>query len=246
MTKNSMKVLLSEGDRFCNAIQPALKHKYERGVFLSINNYKESAPELISSLKNYYKSVEYWLHGRNPSMNDIEVLCGRLPSRHKFMDIIAAKGLFVVAAIHSYDRHNQRTGRGSKYNIDYQHLHFYVYGVHHHLPDDETALSGKEQHLQKLLMRTIKHKPNSALSIVNIKPVGSGKYFYNDNIQPTTLYDYLLLPHQEPLKQCVINYLAATAAYEQSSYPLFYIFKQEQSRCSSAINQNQISFLVEV
>lgn len=246
MVKSSIEELFSEGDEFGNTVQPVLKHKYERGVFLSINNYKESTPDLICNLKDYYKSMEYWLYGRNPSMNDIRVLCGKLPSKQKVMDIIAAKGLFVVAAIHNYDRHNHRTGRGSKYNIDYQHLHFYVYGTHHHLPDDETALSGKEKHLQKLLMRTVKHKPNASLSVVNIKPVGSGKYFYSDNIQPTTLYDYLLLPQQEPSKQCLINYLADTSAYEQSNYPLFYIYKQEQSKCSSAINLNQISFSVEV
>lgn len=225
--QSSIKELFTEGDGIGQTVPPALAHKYERGMFLSINNYKESTPGLVGKLKNYYKSMEYWLFNKNPSMNDIRVLCDKLPLRQKVMDTIATKGLFVVAAIHNYDRHSHRTGRGSKYNIDYQHLHFYVYGVHHHLPQDGNALKAKEEHLQKLLMRTINHKPNSPLSIINIKPVGSGKYFYNDIIEPKSLYDYLLHPKQQPTKKCVINYLADTAAYEQSSYPLFYIFKQE-------------------
>lgn len=246
MTQCSLIELFREGEGVGKSVPSALRHKYERGLFLSINNYKESTPELISNLKDYYRSMEYWLLKKNPSMNDIKVLCGKLPPRQKVMDIVAGKGLFVVAAIHNYNRHNQRTGRGSKYNIDYQHLHFYVYGAHHHLPKDGTDLKGKEEHLQKLLMRTIRHKPNSPLNIVNIKPVGSGKYIYNDIIEPTTLYDYLLMPQQMPLKKCVINYLADTTAYEQSNYPLFYIYKQEQKKCSSATDQSQISFLVGV
>lgn len=230
MAQCSLIELFREGEGVGRSVPPALKHKYERGLFLSINNYTESTPKLISNLKEYYKSMEYWLLKKNPSMNDIKVLCDKLPPRQKVMDIVAGKGLFVVAAIHNYDRHNQKTGRGSKYNIDYQHLHFYVYGAHHHLPKDGTDLKGKEEHLQKLLMRTINHKPNSSLSIVNIKPVGAGRYFYNDNIQPTTLYDYLLLPQQDPIRQCVINYLANTAVTEELRHPLFYIYKQEQSK----------------
>jgi hypothetical protein len=132
--------------------QFALKHKYEKGLFVSINNHKTGIDEIIKDLRDYYKTIEWWLFQKNPSMLEIQVDCGKAPSRQRVMDIIAKKGIFVVAGIHNYDRHNHKTGRGSKYNIDYQHLHFIVYGSHHYLPDNSDEIQCKEVHLKKLLM----------------------------------------------------------------------------------------------
>ena len=54
-TNNILEQLLSTG-----AIQQSKKlERYERGMFISINNHKQGTDDLCASLKEQYKSILY-------------------------------------------------------------------------------------------------------------------------------------------------------------------------------------------
>ena len=201
-------------------------HKYARGMSVSINNHKQGSSSIVEKIRKNYQSLMYGLTGSNPSMNDIRLWSGkRAPSRKKVMDIVANKGVLMVAVIHPYDHTDKYSGRGSKFNVDNEHLHLYIYGAHHYLPTDRKELDSKINQIIKLFGRHCRRKSNNQNRFIDIKPVGTGKNKYNDIVNPTDVYDYINLPVTDPMKDCWINYMANSRNLEQQTYPLLYIYK---------------------
>ena len=204
-------------------------HKYARGMSISINNHKQDSSSIVQKLRKNYKSLIYGLTGVNPSMDDIRLWSGkRAPSRQKIMDIVANKGVLMVAAIHPYDHIDKYSGRGSKFNVDNEHLHLYIYGTHHHLPMGESELEDKINQLIKVLGRHCSRKNNYLKKFIDIRPVGTGRNQYNDVVSPTDVYDYINLPYTDPIKDCWINYMANCRNLDQPTYPLLYIYQEAQ------------------
>ena len=199
--------------------------RYDRGMFISINNHKQQSDTLYQSLKHQYKSIVYALTGINVSKSSIRL--GKVPTRKKVMDIIANKGIILIAAIHQYDRNNNQTFRGSYANYDTQHLHLFAYGVSHYLPVNDVDIGNKIERIKHCLFRHNKFSRYAKDNKIDIREVGKGKYLYNDVIAPTTFYDYLQLPKLQPSKECVINYMADCRNDPTAANPLIFIYKEK-------------------
>ena len=147
------------------------RHKYERGMSITVNNHKQDVSSILPSLRRQYKSLMYGLTGVNLSMDDIRLWTGkRVPNRQKVMDIVANKGVLMLVAVHNYNHIDNYSGRGSRFNVDYSHVHMYVYGTHHYLPTSELQLRNKVSHLVRLIGRhnSIKKKSTNNLSLIHI------------------------------------------------------------------------------
>ena len=140
------------------------------------------------------------------------------------MDLISKKRLLLVAGIHDYKPLDNR-GRGSRRNYEYQHTHFYAYGTHFYLPEEEKSLRDKEDHLARLLQRNT-NTTNQRHRIVKVSPVGTGKYLYNDQVTPSNLYEYLQSPREDPSRKNVINYISNNKNNPSNQYPLTYIYQE--------------------
>ena len=192
-------------------------------MFISINNHKQSSDTLYQSLRKQYQSI-HALTGNNVSRSNIRLVADKLPQRQKVMDI-AAK-VIAVATMHQYDRYNNLTFRGSNANYEYQHLHLFVYGANHYLPENDVDIDNKVRHIKHCLLRHNKFSKNATDKKIDIREVGKGKYLYNDPITPTTFYDYLQLPKQQPNKDCVINYMADSRNNLFAANPLMFIYQE--------------------
>lgn len=201
-----------------------IEHEYEKGMFISINNHKLISADLYQGFKKQYQSIMFGLTGSNISRETIKVSYGRLPKRQVIMDLVAKKKVLLVAGIHDYKPTDQG-GRGSRWNYEYQHSHFYIYGAHHYLPKDPAELKDKIDHLERLLQRGSNIK-GASYKVNTIKPVGRGKYVFSDPVTPTTLYEYLQSPLSSPEKQNCINYIAYNANNPNNHYPLTYLYQE--------------------
>ena len=199
-------------------------HPYERGMFISINNHRTKSGKLFTLFSKQYQTLFYGLTGINISRNSIKVSAGRLPHRKIIMDLISKKRLLLVAGIHDYKPLDKR-GRGSRRNYEYQHTHFYAYGSHFYLPEEEKALRDKEDHLARLLQRNT-NTTNQRHRIVKVSPVGTGKYLYTDQVTPSNLYEYLQSPREDPSRKNVINYISNNKNNPSNQYPLTYIYQE--------------------
>ena len=200
-------------------------HPYERGMFISINNHRTNSGKLFTLFSKQYQTLFYGLTGINISRNSIKVSAGRLPHRKIIMDLISKKRLLLVAGIHDYKPLDKR-GRGSRRNYEYQHTHFYAYGTHFYLPEEERALRDKEDHLARLLQRNT-NTTNQRHRIVKVSPVGTGKYLYTDQVTPSNLYEYLQSPREDPSRKNVINYISNNKNNPSNQYPLTYIYQED-------------------
>jgi len=221
-TKNALELLLYPPT--IRQYQSQVDHPYDKGMFISINNHKCNSGKLFTLYPKQYQTLVYGLTGKNISTESIKVVAGRIPSRDKIMDLVNRKILLLVAGIHDYKPLDKR-GRGSRRNYEYQHTHFYVYGAHHYLPTEESALRDKEDHLARLLQRNT-NTTNQKHRLIKVSSVGTGKYLYNDQVTPTTLYDYLQSPTRDPRKNNVINYIARNTNNPSNQYPLTYIYQE--------------------
>ena len=200
-------------------------HPYERGMFISINNHRTNSGKLFTLFSKQYQTLLYGLTGINISRNSIKVSAGRLPHRKIIMDLISKKRLLLVAGIHDYKPLDKR-GRGSRRNYEYQHTHFYAYGTHFYLPEEEKSLRDKEDHLARLLQRNT-NTTNQRHRIVKVSPVGTGKYLYTDQVTPSNLYEYLQSPREDPSRKNVINYISNNKNNPSNQYPLTYIYQED-------------------
>lgn len=228
MTTNALAELLEELQSEDGIAAEVPSQDYDRGMFISINNHRQDTGDLYLTLKKQYQSMMKVCIGQNLSKSSIKVV-DKLPSRDKLMRVLGSKNIVVAAAIHCYDRYDKRTIRGSQWNYgQYQHLHFYVYGVHWHLQHHKNGTDGAVEHIRHLLYRNNRFSNKTDASNINIRQVGKGKYIYNDIVAPTTLHDYLMLPVANPSRECVINYMAGTSAADAPNNPIFYIYTTDR------------------
>jgi hypothetical protein len=202
----------------------SIEHEYERGMFVSINNHKMISADLYQGFKERYGSIMYGLLGYNIAPSTIKVCYGRLPKRQIIMDLVAKKKVLLVAGIHDYKPTDQGR-RGSRWNYEYQHSHFYIYGAHHYLPKDPAELQDKIKHLEALLQRGSNIK-GASYKVNTIKPVGRGKYLFSDPVTPTTLYEYLTSPPPSPAEVNCINYIKYNANNPNNQYSLTYLYQE--------------------
>jgi len=222
---NALEMMLYDNKELFDKHTNNKSIRFDKGMFISYNNHKQGSDTLYQSLKHQYKSIVYALTGVNISKSSIRL--GKVPKRQKVMDIIANKGIILVAVIHQYDRHNNLTFRGSNSNYDTQHLHLFVYGVSHYLPVDDADIDNKVRHIKHCLFRHNKFSKYAKDNKIDIREVGKGKYLYNDAISPTTFYDYLQLPKLHPSKDCLINYMAGCRENPTAANPLMFIYKEQ-------------------
>ena len=200
------------------------RERFDRGMFISINNHKQGNDDLYGSLKKQYQSLLYALTSSNISRDEIKVT-DKLPAQKTMLQLMAKKRVVVAAALHSYDAYNKRTGRGSRYNFGgYNHLHFYAFGIHHQMQQHKGGVDGAVEHIKKVLFRHNRFANAAKSSNIDIREVGVGKYQYNDVVAPTTLFDYLSLPKTNPNKVCVINYMAGVRSGDVTN-PVVYVYQ---------------------
>ncbi len=223
---NALEVLLYGGDlpSAQRTKTTPLQHPYERGMAITISTHRQRTDQLVQSFRDYYRTLLYGLTGENLSRDHIRVK-SKLPPYRKVMDLVVAKTPLLVVGIHTFTQRDITTGKGSYGNYGFQHPHLYAYGVHHYLPPQER--STQIEHLTKLFCSHLKEpkKVRGVQKPVQIDPVGTGAYIYNDLITPTTLYKYLSIPSEDPNKHCWINYVAGLE--EEDRNPLTYIYKEE-------------------
>ena len=200
------------------------RERFDRGMFISINNHKQGNDDLYGSLKKQYQSLIYALTGSNPSRDQIKVT-DKLPAQRTILQLMAKNRVLVAAAMHNYDAYNQKTGRGSRYNFGgYNHLHFYAFGLHHKMQKHSGGVDGAVEHIRHCLFRHNRFANPSKSNNIDIREVGVGKYQYNDLVSPTSLLDYLSLPRTNPAKECVINYMAGTMDDGENN-PILYVYQ---------------------
>ena len=200
------------------------RERFDRGMFISINNHKQGNDDLYGSLKKQYQSLIYALTGSNPSRDQIKVT-DKLPAQRTILQLMAKKRVVVAAALHTYDAYNQKTGRGSRYNFGgYNHLHFYAFGLHHLMQQHTGGVDAAVEHIRHCLFRHNRFANQQNPNNIDIREVGVGKYQYNDVVTPTTLLDYLALPKTNPTKDCIINYMSG-AANDGAANPILYLYQ---------------------
>ena len=200
------------------------RERFDRGMFISINNHKQGNDDLYGSLKKQYQSLIYALTGSNTTRDQIKVT-DKLPAQRTILQLMAKKRVVVAAAMHNYDEYNQKTGRGSRYNFGgYNHLHFYAFGLHHLMLQHNGGVDGAVEHIKRVLFRHNRFSNADKPNNIDIREVGVGKYQYNDVVTPTTLLDYLSLPKTNPTKKCIINYMAGVGDGGVVN-PILYIYQ---------------------
>jgi hypothetical protein len=207
-----MKVNALEQQLYGNALIAASnRRRFDRGMFISINNHKQTTDTLVASLKKQYEAILYALSGKNIGRGEAIRVTDKVPVQEVLLDVLAAKKIVVAAAIHSYDAYDIRTGRGSNRNYGgYNHMHFYVFGVDALLERHSGGVDAGVEHIRRVLYRHNKFAKSTNNANIDIREVGVGKYQYSDVVLPTTLYQYLSLPKSNPSKDCIINYMAGT------------------------------------
>jgi hypothetical protein len=167
--------------------------------------------------------------GKNIGKSSIKIV-DKLPSQEQLKKALEKKNLVMAAAIHHYDQHDKRTNRGSTWNYEqYEHLHFYVFGVHWHFPYHKNGVEGAVEHLKHLLYRHNRFGNKIDNNNIDIRQVGKGKNMQNDDVTAESLREYLDLPNSNPSKDCVINYMAGTRENNQHKNTIFYIYANDRT-----------------
>ena len=203
--------LLSPNKSLCTN-QKLLSHPYERGMLISISNYRMNWEDITKQYKRIYQLIFFNLTNQKISRDHIRKVI-IIPARESIQELVYRKTPIVVCGIHDYKKEDQCK--------QYQHSHFYVYNVHHYLPKESLALKSRLDQLWSML--SCKRYTNSKYKkkdIIRITPVGNGKYLHTENISPTSLYDYLISPSVEPDKDSLINYISSNRHKPKVQYPL--------------------------
>ena len=150
--------------------------RYERGMFISINNHKQGNDDLYGTIKKQYQSLLYALTGDNISRDAIRVT-DRLPAQNTILHLMAKQRVFVAAAFHSYNAYNQRSGRGSNYNFGgYNHLHLYAYGLHHLMQKHSGGVDAAVNHIKGCLFRHNRFADAKNPNNIDVREVGVKKW----------------------------------------------------------------------
>ena len=198
---------------------------YKKGMFLSINNYRQTHEELYGEFRNVYTSItrsicDRYIHRSSVCMTD------RRPPNH-LLDIINAKKLLVVACIHDYSPSNS-SGKGRTSNQEYKHTHFYVYGAHHYLKESDGLeyLKDQEDKLKRHLYRYTKLPKKawnkSSKETISIRAVGMGEHRFTERVSPTSLHQYLT----NTSTPNIINYMRSNRHRPEVQYPLYYLWEK--------------------
>ena len=195
-------------------------HPYENGIFITIQNHKCYSADIYLQLTDFYQSLCKSFLPRKMVIDAVDIVSGGLPTEERLLELCHRKIPILVCGIHPYDAYNKTTGRGSRSNNEYQHSHYYLYGIHHYLKIDK--IDKWKDKTQRMLKRKFSKQPRYVKdNVVDIRGVGIGKYSYSDRITPRNLYGYLLTPYRDPLKECLINYISK----HKSQYPTTIIYK---------------------
>ena len=199
---------------FSAVTQDQSTHPYENGMFISINNYRTYQEELRKKSTRQYQSILKSL-GIKVSRNDIDAR-RQLPTRKTIMDAVVNKIPILIAAYHDNTSEDD-------YGRIYHHSHFFVYNIHHYLPDDNIKLKNAINKMIKYLSNRDyvgKTRDNS----VDIRPVGTYKH-YQDQIKPSEFYEYIQKADTHPHEEHLMNYLAKSNKNDSRiRYPFHYIF----------------------
>ena len=198
---------------------------YDRGMFISINNYKQDWMQLVRQFRDQYVSIVKSITGK--SINRGQVVLQERKQPRNLLDIINKKKLVVVACIHDYPIYDY-LGKGKSSLQEYKHSHFYVYGAQHYLPSSLGLeyLKDQEEKLKKYLACRYTNRKKKELwrdNIVSVKAVGLGKYSYSDKVTPTTLNQYLA----DKSSDTVINYMRNNRHKPEVQYPLYFLYEKE-------------------
>lgn len=212
--KNALEEQLYSTNNFKENINKS-SHLYERGMFISLSNYRTTAHRITTYYKDQYNSIVRCLTDAkdNISKDDIRVVKG-IPSRELISKLCFNKIPIMVSGIHDYKHEDSWR--------QYQHQHLYLYNTHHYLPTENRPLIDKINKIDSYLMRYINcgKKWETNKDFVRINPVGVGKYSYTDNIEPTTLYAYLTNAEYGT----VIHYISNNKHKPEIQYPLYTTF----------------------
>jgi hypothetical protein len=66
----------------------------------------------------------------------------------------------------------------------------------------------------------------ASYKVNRIKPVGRGKYLFDDPVTPATLYKYLTSPPPSQAEVCCINYVKYNVNNPNNQYPLTYLYQE--------------------
>ena len=197
---------------------------YTNGMLISISNRNCQYETLVSQFKEMYISIINALYERNITRWSIQKLVGcwdygkdkiRLPTHEQLLDlVIKKKNIIMVAGVHNYKKDDPRSG-----GREYCHSHFYLYNVHHHLPNNPVDLAKTIWNIEKNLNRYAK-VPKRLQDTIRITEVGVGEHTFTDSVNPTNLYEYLRSPIDNPDAPNVINYIANNRHLPHIQYPL--------------------------
>ena len=203
--------------------------KYYRGMLISISNHNTHYNDLLTSklIKNQYISIIKAIKGKDYKISkwDLKVLTGdfngdriKLPSKEGLLRTCANQTPIMICGVHNYRKDNIKS-----YGAEYSHQHFYLYNIHHHLPEDPIKLRSIENEIEKHLYPYTNYKKR-VQGIIRITEVGVGAYQYTDNVTPLKLYDYLRSPITNPDQDNIINYISNNRHLSTIQYPLTTIF----------------------
>lgn len=200
----------------CNAFNK--DYSYDKGMFISINNYKQTWEQLVRQFRDQYVSIVKSITGKSIHRGQVVIAEGKQP--RNLLDIASEKKLVVVACIHDYHA-------GSNLE-EFKHTHFYVYGAQHYLPSSLGLeyLKDQEEKLKKYLACRYTNRREMKLwkdNVVSVKAVGLGKYHYSDKVTPTTLHQYLA----DKSSATVINYMRNNRHRPEVQYPLYFLYEKE-------------------
>ena len=224
-------------DLKADCLSTSLEYGYERGMFISVNNYRQTWEQLHSQFRRQYVSIVKSITGKNIHIGGVEMRMRNPPKN--LMDIINSKKLVMVAGIHDYHP-NDFLGRGRSSLQEFKHTHFYVYGAHHYLPATLgiEILKDQEEKLKKYLGYRYAGRKNKKLwrdNVVSVKAVGMGEYRYTDNVSPTILEKYFM----DTSRDTVINYMRNNRHRPSIQYPLYFLWEKNHYDPTSRNIQTQ-------
>ena len=203
--------------------------KYSRGMFISISNNEMFYGSIYKNFKDQYISIIKAIKGKdyNISKWNIRSTTGdfnkdqiKVPTRETLLKLCANQTPIMICGVHNYKSNDPRN-KGKEYT----HSHFYLYNIHHHLPEDPVELRSIEGKIEAYLQRYCNTPAKKRVQgLVRIKEVGVGEYQFIDNVTPVKLYDYLTTPITNQHQQNIINYISNNRHMPSIQYPLTTIY----------------------
>jgi len=200
---------------------------YENGMFISINNKRYYDTDLRN--KHYFRDVyisiikavkgkEYKISKTDVKQHQGEWNGDRieLPTRQNLLSLIDKRIPILICGIHNYKKDDIRS-KGK----EYCHSHYYLYNIHHHIPNTPIELRNMEGKIEGHLVRHIGNKGKRFQGVIDIEKV-------KDNVSPTQLYDYLQSPINNPQELNLINYMANNRHLPSIQYPLTTIYSYKK------------------